>query len=276
MILVTGAAGYVGSVLVPLLDDVVVFDKKYGDDILNEKMLKGALKGCDFIVHLAAFVGAPICNEHPQEALDVNYQGTRLLNKLRGNIPIIFTSSGSVYGQVEDVCDETHPINPLTLYSMSKYLAELDIMKHGNYVIYRPATAFGVSPNMRTDLLPNDLTFQAVKHGKFKLFQKDAKRTFIHVVDFAMSLIHAMKNFNKMKNNIYNVGHESMAMTKEDLAKTIQKVTGCEVFFSEGDDPDKRDYEVSYKKIRETGFKTLIGLEEGIKDMVEYYEIQTK
>ncbi|MBS3078839.1 NAD-dependent epimerase/dehydratase family protein [Candidatus Pacearchaeota archaeon] len=292
-ILITGGAGFVGTKLVLLLlekgyyvkvldnliHNQIVFseikDARFEfikGDITKEEDVKNALKDIDLIVHLAAIVGAPLCDKNPELAIKTNINGVEIINRLRVNIPIIFASTGSVYGKLNELCTEESPVNPLSLYGKTKYIGEQIIKKSGNYIIFRPATAFGVSPKMRTDLLINDLLLTALKTKKLIIFEGNAKRTFIHVSDFAMAIVYAIENFEKIKNKIYNLGNEKMNCLKKDIAKIIAKYTECEIEISRsGEDPDKRDYEVSYEKIRETGFNTCMSIEDGIRELIEYY-----
>ena len=291
-ILVTGGAGFVGSRLVPFLLErgykVKVLDNlMYNQssllnylleenfefikgDITDELKVKKSLENVDFIIHLAAIVGAPRCEKDPELAIKVNLNGAEVINRLRENIPIIFPSTGSVYGKLTEICTENSPVNPLSIYGKTKYEAEEIIKKSENYIIFRPATAFGVSQRMRTDLLINDFVYQALKLKYLTIFEGDAKRTFIHVSDFAKAIIYAIENFNHLKNDIYNLGNETLNYTKEEIAKKIAEITNCTIIKSEfGTDPDQRDYEVSYEKLRKKGFSTSILIEEGIKELIK-------
>ncbi len=296
-ILVTGGGGYVGSVLVGqllergytvrVLDNLMFrqtsllpffshknFDFTHGD-IRDAHTLKEALRGVDFIVHLAAIVGAPICNADPALAESVNYEGTVLIDSLRSSEqPIIFASTGSNYGAVDGVCTEETELRPLSVYGVTKTKAEQHLVNSGNMIGYRFATAFGISPRLRLDLLPNDFVFQALRTGNLIVYEKHVRRTFIHVVDMARAIIHAIENYDTMKNNIYNVGNETLNATKEDVARLVQSKISFYLHFAEIDsDPDKRDYEVSYEKIRKTGFETSITLEEGINEMIKGFRL---
>ena len=294
-ILVTGGAGYVGCVLVPkLLDlnhEVTVLDNLfYHQSVLldqfrkNLKFIKADVrkreeiepyfKDQDFIVHLAAIVGFPACSAQPEIAKSTNVEATKLINELRGDTKIIYPSSGSIYGKLEATCTEESPVNPLTLYSQTKLDAEMEIRRKGNCVILRPATAFGLSPRMRLDLLPNDFTFQAVRMGSLVVYQGGAKRTFIHVSDFANAIIFAINHFEQMQNEVYNLGGDDMNLTKQELAKKIKEVHDYYLHFADiGSDPDERDYEVSYAKLKRVGFTPKIKMEEGIKELISGYNM---
>lgn len=297
-ILVTGGAGYIGSILVPLLLNndyhVKVFDNLmynqtsllqcfinpyfefiYGD-IRNKKQIKDAIKNVDYIIHLAAIVGAPACAKNPELAESINYMGAVNVEKARDKKTqkILFASTGSNYGKVKDICDEETLLNPLTEYGITKTKAEKHLYDSGNMIGFRFATAFGLSPRMRLDLLPNDFTYQAVKNRSLLVYEKNFRRTFIHVRDIARAFLHGINNYDSMKDQIYNCGSKTMNMTKEDLVKKIASMTPLSYSFSEfGHDPDQRDYEVSYKKIESTGYRITINIEEGIKELINGYKM---
>ena len=291
-ILVTGGAGYVGSTLVPMLLDqghkVRVYDSlKFGGhgllpscqnrffelikgDVTDPVGLKTALDGVDAVVHLAAIVGYPACKKEPQVAQNTNVEGTRnLLNLRKPDQKVIFASTGSIYGSVPDyVCNENTPTEPITLYGETKLAAEKMVLEAGNGVAYRYATAFGVSNRMRLDLMPNDFTYQAVKNKNLIVYEGGFKRTFIHVRDMARSIMFALDKWDTVKDDVYNVGHESMNFTKEDIARTVLKHVNYYLHFAEvGTDADKRNYEVSYEKIRAKGFETTIDMDRGIAEL---------
>ncbi len=292
-ILVTGGAGYVGSTLVPMLLEqghrVRVLDSlKFGGsgllascsnrnfelqkgDVCDEKAVAKALDGCDAIVHLAAIVGYPACKKEPHVATATNVEGTRTLLKCRtADQKIVFASTGSIYGSVPDyICNEATPRAPITLYGETKAEAEQMILDSGNAVAYRYATAFGVSPRMRLDLMPNDFTYQAVKNRNLIVYEGGFKRTFVHVRDMGRSIAFAFDNWDKVKDDVYNVGHESMNFTKEDVARKILDHVDFYLHFAEvGSDADQRNYEVSYEKIRAKGFETSVDLDRGIAELV--------
>lgn len=292
-ILVTGGAGYVGSSLVPALLEqghrVRVLDSlKFGGhgllpccqnrffeltkgDVCDEAAMAKALEGVDAVVHLAAIVGYPACKKEPQVAQATNVEGTKVLLKLRKpDQKILYASTGSIYGSVPDyVCNENTPMAPITLYGETKAQAEEMILNAGNAVAYRFATAFGVSNRMRLDLMPNDFTYQAVKNRNLIVYEGGFKRTFVHVRDMARSFMFALDRWDDVKDDVYNVGHESMNFTKEDVARQILKHVDYYLHFAEvGSDADQRNYEVSYEKIRKKGFEVTIDLSTGIAELV--------
>jgi len=275
-ILVTGGAGYVGSTLVPMLLEqghrVRVYDSlKFGGhgllpccqnrffeqvkgDVIDPDGVKKALDGMDAVVHLAAIVGYPACKKEPQVAQATNVEGTRtVLSLRRPDQKFIFASTGSIYGSIPE----------------TKAAAEEMVLAAGNSVAYRYATAFGVSNRMRLDLMPNDFTYQAVKNRNLIVYEGGFKRTFVHVRDMARSIMFALDKWDTMKDDVYNVGHESMNFTKEDVARTVLKHVDYYLHFAEvGTDADKRNYEVSYEKIRAKGFETTIDLDRGVAELV--------
>jgi nucleoside-diphosphate-sugar epimerase len=179
-------------------------------------------------------------------------------------------STGSIYGSVPDyVCNENTPRAPITLYGETKGQAEEMVLAAGNGVGYRFATAFGVSNRMRLDLMPNDFTYQAVRNRNLIVYEGGFKRTFVHVRDMARSFMFALENWDSVKDDVYNVGHESMNFTKEDVARQILKHVDFYLHFAEvGSDADQRNYEVSYEKIRSKGFETTIDLDRGVAELV--------
>jgi len=292
-ILVTGGAGYVGSTLVPLLLDqghrVRVLDTlKFGGhgllpccqnrffelvkgDICDPVAVKPALDGIDAIIHLAAVVGYPACKKEPQLAQSVNVDGTaNLLRHRKPEQKFLFASTGSIYGSIPDyVCNEETPRAPITLYGETKATAEQMVLDAGNSVAFRFATAFGVSNRMRLDLMPNDFTYQAVKNRNLIVYEGSFKRTFVHVRDMARSFVFALERWSEVRDDVYNVGHESMNFTKEDVARKILEHVDYYLHFAEvGSDADQRNYEVSYEKVRKKGFETTVDLDRGVSELV--------
>jgi nucleoside-diphosphate-sugar epimerase len=240
-------------------------------DVTDAEGVRKALDGMDAVVHLAAIVGYPACKKEPQLAQATNVEGTRnLLNLRRSDQRFVFASTGSIYGSIPDyVCNENSPIGPITLYGETKAAAEQMVLDAGNSVAYRYATAFGVSNRMRLDLMPNDFTYQAVKNRNLIVYEGGFKRTFVHVRDMARSIMFALDKWDAMKDDVYNVGHESMNFTKEDVARQVLKHVDYYLHFAEvGTDADKRNYEVSYEKIRAKGFETTIDLDRGVAELV--------
>lgn len=293
-ILVTGGAGFIGSMLIPellkLKHDVRVIDNlMYGPepllenffnnkfdfilgDATNSKDMHKAIENIDMVIHLAAIVGYPACKKFPDLAESVNFKSTELLcNLLNKKTPIIFGSTGSNYGAItNEICTEKTPLNPLSLYGETKTRAEALIHNRGNSVCYRFATAYGVSRRMRLDLLINDFVFQAVKNKNLTIYEKNFKRTFIHVRDIVSSFIFAIDNFEKLKNEIYNVGSDKQNLSKQDIAEILEKKINFYLHYAEiGKDEDQRNYEVSYEKIKSMGFIPQISIDQGIDELIK-------
>lgn len=290
-ILVTGGAGFIGSCLLPellkkkysvrVLDNLFYgyhgllphvgnssFDFIYGD-IRKIDDLKKSLDDVDVVIHLAALVGYPACKARPRLAHEINYLGTKKLISLC-KVPIIFTSTGSCYGQVNGICTEESPLDPITEYGQTKMKAEQEIRTHTDFIIYRFSTGFGMSLRPRLDLLINDFVLKAVKNKELIIFEKDYWRAFIHVKDMVRSLLFALDHFDTMNHETYNVGSETLCFTKGDLAERIQKYVDFYVKYADfGHDPDKRNYKISFKKIYELGFTPRYSVDYGIKEMIQ-------
>lgn len=299
-VLVTGGAGYIGSVLVPellrfgykvtVLDNFMYrqnsllecaafenFDVVRGD-ARDENILKELLPKADYIIPLAALVGAPLCNRDKTGAVTVNRDAVASIVKLASKeqkIIIPITNSGYGIGQKGIYCTEETPLNPITLYGKVKMEAEKIVLGRGNSISFRLATVFGISPRMRIDLLVNDFTYRAVKDKFVVVFEGHFKRNYIHLRDVARVFIHAMENFSKMKNEAYNVGLSDANLSKLELCAKIKEQIPDFVYLESpiGEDPDKRDYIVSNEKIEKTGYKPAHSLEMGIRELIKGYKI---
>lgn len=299
-ILITGGAGYIGSVLTrELLEQgysVRVLDKfMYNQNSLldccafenftvirgdcrDKETLDAALRGMDIVVHLAALVGAPLCNKDPIAAQTTNYDAVKLLLSLRSKEQkILFPCSNSGYGIGEKgkFCTEETPMRPISLYGRTKVEAEKAIIEDGNGISFRLATVFGVSPRMRTDLLVNDFVNRAMKDGFVVIFEGHFKRNYIHIRDVARAFLHGITNFDKMKDQVYNVGLSEANLSKLELCEAIKKYVPKFTFLESaiGEDPDKRDYIVSNEKIEKTGFKPKYSLDFGIQELTKAYTV---
>lgn len=301
-ILVTGGAGYIGSILIPELlkcgHNVIVIDNFiYGqnslldccacenftiirDDARDEDVLKEHLKEADYILPLAALVGAPLCKRDKIGSISTNRDAIASLVKLASRqqrIVMPTTNSGYGIGQKGNFCTENTPLNPISLYGKLKVEAEKIILDRANAISLRLATVFGISPRMRIDLLVNDLTYRAVKDKFVVIFEGHFKRNYIHIRDVARAFIYAIDNFEQMKNEAYNVGLSEANLSKIELCDKIKEHVSDFVYLEApiGEDPDKRDYIVSNEKIEKSGFNTKYSLEVGIKELIKGYRIIT-
>ncbi len=299
-VLITGGAGYIGSILVPKLlekgAEVTVVDnffykqsalldvcfnpklKIVRGDARDEKLMASLIKGQDFIIPLACLVGATLCDKFPQEAKAVNLDAIKMLLKLRKpKQKIIFPNTNSGYGIGESgiYCTEDSPLRPVSLYGRLKVEAEEALLNAGNTITLRLATVFGISPRMRLDLLVNDFVYRAVNDGYVVLFEADFKRNYIHVRDVARAFIHCIDNFTKMKNEPYNVGLTDANLSKRELCEEIKKQIPRFTFVVSpiGKDPDQRNYIVSNEKIEKTGYKPKVSLSDGIAELIKGYQV---
>lgn len=298
-ILVTGGAGYIGSVLVPMLlsagHSVTVIDTfMYGPSLLDcvnnpsltivrgdardKGLIATHMAAADYIIPLAAIVGAAACDRDAHLAKSVNSDAVKLIVKMRRpDQRIIFpnTNSGYGIGRKGLECDEKTPLAPISLYGKTKMEAERTVLSSGNAVVFRLATVFGVSPRMRLDLLVNDFVYRAVNDRFIVLFEAHFKRNYIHVRDVARAFVYAMDNFQKMKNQVYNLGLSDANLSKAELCAEIRKQIP-DFYFVEaaiGEDPDKRNYVVSNAKIEKAGFKPSVSLKDGISELVRGYAV---
>lgn len=240
-------------------------------DVRDKDSYRKALDGVEAIINLAAIVGYPACKRDPRLAEETNVGGVRNLVELRKKDQLILqASTGSNYGAViGELCTEESPLSPLTVYGRTKTEAEEVLVKGGNCIRYRFATAFGVSNRMRLDLLVNDFVYQAVKIKNLTIYEKTFKRTFLNVRDLADSFLFALANRSKMVDQVYNVGHESMNASKEELAKLVRQKIEFYLHFADiGEDEDKRNYEVSYERIRKLGYAPKVSMDEGIDELI--------
>ena len=244
-------------------------------DIRHKEELKNVVEGKDIIIHLAALVGFPVCRMNPQMAQEINVDGTvNLIESCTDDQVVFYGSTGSNYGAVTDICTEETPLHPLSLYGETKTKAEQLLMKRDNTIAYRFATAFGVSPRFRLDLLINDFSYKCIKDGYLVVYEKNYMRTFIHVSDIAECFVFGIDNMDKMMGNVFNVGDDNMNHSKEEVCNMIGAKTGAFIHYEEiGEDADKRNYVVSYDKISNLGFRTTITVEEGIDEVTEALKV---
>lgn len=299
-ILITGGAGYIGSVLTPILLEkgfsVTVLDNLYykqnsllscfshphfrfvQGDACNESLLQQEIKKADIIIPLAAIVGASACDRSPLLATQLNYNAIiNLLKYTSPTQPILYpnTNSGYGIGQKTEFCTEKTPLHPISLYGKLKVQAEEILLASGQAVAFRLATVFGISPRMRLDLLVNDFTFRACQDKCLVLFEEHFRRNYIHVRDVAYAFLFGIEHFSKMKGESYNVGLSSANLTKRQLAEKIKTFVPDLYIHSAsiGEDPDKRDYIVSNEKLESLGWKPQVTLDEGIQEIIKAYPI---
>jgi len=299
-ILVTGGAGYLGSILVPKLlsagHEVTVLDNfMFGQlsladacvyenfevvrgDTRNESLIKSLIKDKDIIIPLAALVGAPLCKRDEIGTRTINQDAISMICKLASKeqrIIMPVTNSGYGIGEKGKFCTEDSPLNPISLYGVTKVMAEEAVLERENSMTFRLATVFGMSPRMRIDLLVNDFVYRAINDSALVIFEGHFKRNYIHIQDVARVFVHGINNFESMKGKAYNVGLDDANLSKVELAKAIQKHIPKFVFIEApiGEDPDKRDYIVSNARLLSTGFKTEWDLDRGIIELIKGYTI---
>ncbi|MBF0517309.1 MAG: NAD-dependent epimerase/dehydratase family protein [Nitrospirae bacterium] len=299
-ILVTGGAGYLGSVLVPELlkagHEVTVVDSLlFGQvslleccayegfdfikgDICNSGLISSLIPSFDVIMPLAAIVGAPACKMNPTLTTLVNHDAMMdMIGKLSPSQKVIFptTNSGYGIGEKDAFCTEKSPLRPVSEYGRVKVILEQALLDRGNAVTLRLATVFGMSPRMRMDLLVNDFTYRAYKDGFIVLFEEHFRRNYIHVRDVARAFMFAMENYDKMAGEPFNVGLSSANITKRQLCEKIKEyIPNLYIHAAPvGEDPDKRDYVVSNDKIESIGFKPVHCLDSGIVELLKGYKI---
>jgi nucleoside-diphosphate-sugar epimerase len=300
--LVTGGLGYLGSILCEHLLDAgfrvrAVDNLLYGQgqqglfhlcaqpkfdfvkgDVRDESVMRTALKDVDVVMHLAAIVGASACDRDPVMATSVNLESVKLLNRLRSPQQlVIYPNTNSGYGSTEGTsyCTEETPLVPISLYGKTKCEAEMHLLESKNSITLRLATVFGMAPRMRLDLLVNHFVHVALNEGYIVIFEKDFKRNYVHVRDVADCMLHCIANAPRMTGRPYNVGLDSANLSKEELAKTVQKyISNFYIHFAPiGQDPDKRNYIVSSDRLRQAGFEAKRTLDDGIQELVKGYRM---
>jgi nucleoside-diphosphate-sugar epimerase len=299
-ILITGGAGYLGSVLVPELlkqgHQVSVLDnfmfkqnslaecchqagfEVFRGDARDKNLMSKLIKDKDLVIPLAALVGAPLCNRDEIGTVSTNRDAIKMLTEILSpdqKIIMPVTNSGYGIGQKDTFCTEETPLRPISTYGKTKVEAEKYVLDRGNSISLRLATVFGMSARMRIDLLVNDFTYRAVKDRFIVVFEGHFKRNYIHIRDVSRAFIHALNNFEKMKNQPYNVGLSDANLSKLELCEKIKKHVPEFVILESpiGEDVDKRDYIVSNEKIEKTGFKPEFSLDHGIKELLKGFTI---
>lgn len=299
-VLVTGGAGYLGSVLVPRLlaagHHVTVVDTlRHGGttlldccaddrfefvfgDCRDERVMAPLVRGADAILPFAAIVGAPACARDAVAAVTTNRDAVALVERLRSPeqwVILPTTNSGYGIGQPGVPCTEDTPLKPISLYGTSKSEAESCVLDSGTAISFRLATVFGASPRMRIDLLVNDFVHRAVTDRFVVLFEADFKRNYIHVRDVAEAFVFALAHYDQMKGRPYNLGLSDANLSKRELCERIRAQVPGFVYFEStvGEDPDKRDYIVSNARIEAAGWRPSRSLDDGIRELVKTYRI---
>ncbi len=298
-ILVTGAAGYIGSVLVPELlrcghkvtavDNFTYHQTSLLDcchheslvlvrgDVRDMELMRRLMASADAVIPLACLVGAPVCAQKPIEARSINLDAIKgLLDMSSRQQAFVLPITNSGYGiGTSGLCTEKSPLNPISLYGRLKVELEQILLDSGHGISLRLATAFGISPRMRLDLLVNDFTYRAVTDRFIVLFEAHFKRNYIHVRDIARAFMHALDNFDRLQNEPYNVGLSDANLSKMELCLEIKKQVPDFTIMEApiGKDPDQRDYMVSNAKIEASGFKPQWSLPKGIAELIKGYQV---
>jgi len=299
-VLVTGGAGYLGSVLcehllragyrVTVVDRLLYqqpsllhlcadpfFEFIHGD-VRDERLMAGLVARADVLIPLAALVGAPACDRDPWLARSVNRDAVLLLDRLRTPRQlVVYPTTNSGYGTKsgDKFCTEDTPLEPISLYGRTKVEAEQALLARPNVVSLRLATVFGTSPRMRLDLLVNHFVWAAVTDGYLVIFEKDFKRNYVHIRDVADCFLFAIAHAEEMTGRAYNVGLDAANLSKEELALRIQQHVPkfCVQFSEVGSDPDKRNYVVSNERLRDAGFEAKRSLDDGILELLKGYRL---
>lgn len=299
-ILVTGAGGYLGSILCGRLLEagygVVALDNLfYGEcslfhhcadpdfefiqgDARDKSLLKHLIKDVEAIIPLAAMVGVGACQRDADMTRSVNLDAILLLNRLRSREQlVVYPTTNSGYGAQTGAvfCTEETPLQPISLYGETKAQAEAALLQSENAICLRLATVFGLSPRMRLDLLVNHFVLAAVSDGYLVIFEKDFKRNYVHVRDVADCFVHCLQNRERMVGRPFNVGLDSANLSKAELAMKVKEhIPNFYVHFAEiGSDPDKRNYIVSNQRLREAGFEAKRSLDQGIRELIKGYRM---
>jgi nucleoside-diphosphate-sugar epimerase len=300
-VLITGGAGYLGSVLtevllnkgyqVTALDNLsykqtsvapFVYNKNFKfilGDVRDVSTLKPLVKTHDVIIPLAAIVGMPACKANPQSAIDINYlQVKNIVDWVSKDQMVMIPNTNSQYGSSTEIITEESPFKPLSLYAETKCDAEKAVLDSGNGIAMRLATVFGMSYRMRMDLLVNDFVYKALTDNYLVLFESHFVRNYIHVRDIANTFLFMIENYDKCNNNAFNVGLTEANCTKLELAQNIQKHLPELVIVKNEfkKDFDQRNYIVSNNKLESQGWVPTFSLDNGIQELIEGYQLLGK
>ena len=300
-VLITGGAGYLGSVLtevllnkgyqVTVLDNLIYKQTSVAPfshnknftfilgDVTIESTLKPLVESHDVIIPLAAIVGMPACKANPEMTVKINYEQVKNITEwMTKKQKLVIPNTNSQYGSSSEIITEDSPFKPLSLYAETKCDAEKAVLDSGNGIVLRLATVFGMSYRMRMDLLVQDFVYKALNDGYLVLFESHFIRNYIHIRDVANTFLFMIENYDKCNNNAFNVGLSSANCTKLELAETIQKYVPDLVIVENNfkQDFDQRNYIVSNKKLESQGWFPIFTLEEGIEELIQGYQLITK
>ena len=297
-ILITGGAGYLGSVFTRNLlknHEVIVYDNlmynqtslvdlsnnpnftfHYGD-VREWSKLKYLVEQVDIVIPLAALVGFPLCEKDKDLATSINTtQIQNIVDVLSDDQMILYPNTNSGYGtRGKGMVDETNELTPISHYGRTKCEAENYIINESNGISFRLATVFGVSSRMRTDLLVNDFVYKLLTDRYITLFEHKFVRNFIHIQDVSSAFEYMIDNYHNYNNEVFNLGLSEENINKKQLVEKIQShIPNTSVNYSDYYvDPDKRDYIVSNEKIEEAGWKPIFTLDDGIKELIQSYKM---
>jgi nucleoside-diphosphate-sugar epimerase len=305
-VLITGGAGYIGSILTSVLlaqgyQVVVVDDLLFGGDALlsylphphfvfhkanvtDRDSIRPYFDGIDHVVHLAAIVGFPACQQvGPHVAWRYNLEGTKNVFDLaeeHGVKRLVFASTYSNYGIAEDgrPVTEESPLHPQSLYAETKIAAEQYLRERGKSsrcapVLLRFATLFGLSPRTRFDLIINQFVLEAIQKRKLVIYQKNYNRSFVHIRDVVRAIVTVLReDVAKVRNQVFNVGSDAGNYSKEDIIHLVRRyVNGVDVEYKDlSFGGDMRDIRVSFEKIGKVlGYRTEFTVEQGIQELAQ-------